>query len=344
MHPVSQPADRHPILRSSGSGPEDALRADRRGCPYSEDVSGVLAGFFVIGVVVGIGFFLAHIGLFTEQTQHTLSRLSFYVAMPVLFVTMMAEEDISALLSTDLVASLVSIVTVTLLWLASVRWIWKLSMPETITGAFVVGYVNAGNLGLPIATYVLDTPARVMPVILTQLLFLQPVGLALLDLSTGTSARLSLGAFAHRFVRNPLTIATLLGVLLSVLDVSIPDVVAAPLEMVGGMAVPAVLLAFGISMRLGPRPDRATGPLLAWQTVLKLGVMPLVAWAFGSFVLGLGPADLLAVTVMAGLPTAQNVFVIASRYERGLVMARDAIFVTTLLSIGSILAIAALLA
>lgn len=303
----------------------------------------MLAGFFVIGVVVGIGFFLAHVGLFTEQTQYTLGRLSFYVAMPVLFVTMMAEEDVSALLSVDLLASLVSIGVVTLFWLASVRWIWKLSLPETITGAFVSAYVNAGNLGLPIATYVLDSPARVMPVILTQLLFLQPVGLALLDLSTGSTARLSVGSFVHRFVRNPLTIATLLGVLLSVSGLRIPDLVAAPLEMVGAMAVPGVLLAFGISMRLGPRPDRATGPILAWQSVLKLVVMPLVAWLFGAFVLRLGPADLLAVTIMAGLPTAQNVFVIASRYDRGLVMARDAIFVTTVLSIGSIFAIAALL-
>ncbi|MPN45836.1 hypothetical protein SDC9_193409 [bioreactor metagenome] len=53
--------------------------------------------------------------------------------------------------------------------------------------------------------------------------------------------------------------------------------------------------------------------------------------------------DLLAVTVMAGLPTAQNVFVIATTYGRGVVMVRDAIFVSTVLSVLSIFGIAALL-
>ncbi len=306
-------------------------------------VLGVLSGFFVIGVVVATGFLLAHLGIFTEQTQNMFSRLSFYVAMPVLFVTMLAGEDVSAILSVDLAASLVAVTVVTAMWLASVKWVWKLPLPETITGAFASAYVNAGNLGLPIATYVLDSPTRVVPVMLAQLLFLQPVGLALLDLTTGTDRRFTLRGFVRRYVRNPLTIATLAGVLLSVTGVDIPTLLATPMEMVGSMAVPTVLMAFGISLRLGPKPSRATGPVLAWQTFLKLAVMPLVAWAFGVLVLDLGPADLLAVTIMAGLPTAQNVFVVASQYGRGVVMARDAIFVTTVLSVFSILGIAAVL-
>ncbi|SKF62498.1 Uncharacterised protein [Mycobacteroides abscessus subsp. abscessus] len=41
--------------------------------------------------------------------------------------------------------------------------------------------------------------------------------------------------------------------------------------------------------------------------------------------------------VIAGLPTAQNVFVWAARYQKGLGLARDVVFVTT---IGSIITIA----
>ena len=53
---------------------------------------------------------------------------------------------------------------------------------------------------------------------------------------------------------------------------------------------------------------------------------------------------LLAQTVTAALPTAQNVFVYASRYGRGVVLARDTGFVTTVLAIPLIAAVAALLA
>ena len=48
-------------------------------------------------------------------------------------------------------------------------------------------------------------------------------------------------------------------------------------------------------------------------------------------------------TVLAALPTAQNIFVHATRYGRGEVLARDSIFVTTVLSVPAIVLVAALL-
>jgi predicted permease len=48
--------------------------------------------------------------------------------------------------------------------------------------------------------------------------------------------------------------------------------------------------------------------------------------------------------VVATLPTAQNVFVYASRYGVGTVMARDTAFVTTLAAIPGIALVSGLLA
>ena len=48
-------------------------------------------------------------------------------------------------------------------------------------------------------------------------------------------------------------------------------------------------------------------------------------------------------TVLAALPTAQNIFVLAMRYDRRVTLARDAIFLSTVLSVPAILAVAALL-
>ena len=53
--------------------------------------------------------------------------------------------------------------------------------------------------------------------------------------------------------------------------------------------------------------------------------------------------DLLAVTVIAALPTAQNVFNHAVRYDRGVLLARDTIFVSTLSSVPVLILIAWLL-
>jgi hypothetical protein len=80
------------------------------------------------------------------------------------------------------------------------------------------------------------------------------------------------------------------------------------------------------------------------STGLKLVVQPLVAYLIGAYVVGLSGHALLAVTVIAALPTAQNVFTFAMRYGHGVVLTRDAIFFSTVLSLPVILGITWLLA
>ena len=116
-----------------------------------------------------------------------------------------------------------------------------------------------------------------------------------------------------------------------------------PVRLVGGMAVPGVLIAYGISLRLGPLPGRGVGASeIALVTVLKLVVQPLGAYVAGR-ALGLDGPALLALAVTAALPSAQNIFVHATRYDRQPTLARDAIFVTTILSVPAIFVITALL-
>ena len=105
-----------------------------------------------------------------------------------------------------------------------------------------------------------------------------------------------------------------------------------------------VLLAFGISLRLDPLAIRGSHAPRVWLVqVIKVVLMPLAAWVLGSFAFGLNGSELLAVTVIAALPAAQNIYVIASRYEVGELLARDSIFISTMLSVPTITLIAVLL-
>ncbi len=72
--------------------------------------------------------------------------------------------------------------------------------------------------------------------------------------------------------------------------------------------------------------------------------MPLRAGLVAHFVFGLTGTALFAAVVLAALPSAQNVFNYAQRYQRGLIIGRDAVFITTIGSIGVLLIIAWLLA
>lgn len=103
-------------------------------------------------------------------------------------------------------------------------------------------------------------------------------------------------------------------------------------------------MSYGMSLH-GQRILGASGRRrdIVLASALKLFAMPLVAWAAGRFLFQLSPADVLVVTVLAALPTAQNVFNYAQRYDVGETIARDTVFLTTVGCVPVILLIMALL-
>lgn len=307
---------------------------------------GVLEGFATISFIVAVGWLLAHLRILDETAQVALSRLAFYVASPALLLGVMQRTSLDAVLSLNLVTSLISVVAIVALYLGIARL--RASSPAwadgtlgtRLIGSLSAAYVNAGNLGIPIALYVLGDVAWVAPTLLMQLLLITPVAMALFD-SDARGERPTLLRSLRRMLSNPITLGAVAGLLIAAFDVTLPRAVGAPIELLGGMAVPSMLVAFGISLRRGPRPAVGTSAEHVWAIVgLKIVAMPAIALGVGS-ALGLRGEALFAVVVTAALPTAQNIFTYAVRYRREVHLARDVIFITTFASAPVILGIAA---
>ena len=305
-------------------------------------VTGVFAGFATIAVIIGFGILLAHVGVIDAAGQKTLSMVAFYLASPALLFTVLQDNDVERVFSGTLVA-IVAGVVVTVAITATVARLRREELGRTVIAAMCSSYCNAGNLGLPIAAYVLGDPALIAPVLLLQMLVLQPLALTVLDVAA-SPGRPSFARIATRPLRNPITVASIAGLAVALSGVSVPAGVNDPLELVAGMAVPSMLLAYGVSLRLGPLPGRGVPPgELGLAVGLKLVVQPAVAYVVARLI-GLDDAALLAVTVISALPTAQNVFVIAGRYGRAELLARDAVFVSTVGCVPAVLTIVALVA
>lgn len=306
---------------------------------------GALSGFGVIWLVIGVGTLLGHLKLVDERGKAFLSGMSFLVASPALLFMLASDSPTDRLFSRPWLVSALAIAGVSAIYLVASRILTRPGAPEAAVGVMSASYVNAGNLGLPIAAYVMGDMAWMAPVILLQVAFIQPVCLAVLD---ANAVRLSGSepkwwSYPLMPFKNPLTLGILLGMLVNVTQVELPEVVTAPIAMIGDMAIPMTLLAFGVSLRIDPKPGVGPHVKELWLVqVVKIVIHPLLAWSFGS-ALGLDRADLLAVTVIAALPTAQNVFIIASRYSVATQLARDAVFWSTITCVGTITFIAAVL-
>ncbi|MFD7876143.1 AEC family transporter [Streptomyces sp. NPDC059766] len=305
-------------------------------------MQGVLSGFAVIAIVICVGYVLGRGGHLGEHGREVLTRLAFHVASPALLFTMLARADLSVIFSSRLLVTALSTAAVAGVFVA-VGVVRRWGVGTTTIGALCSSYVNSGNLGIPIAVYVLGDASLVAPVLLFQLIGVTPVALTILDLSTGGAK----GPLWRRLLtplRNPIAVGSLAGVTVSATGLSIPGPVMDPLTLIGNMSVPAVLLAFGISLCGSTLPGRGPDrfPVLLSVALKSVG-QPAAAWALASGVFGLHGARLLDVVVTSALPAAQNLFTYASSYGVGERLARDSILLSTMLSVPVLVAVAALL-
>ncbi|MEO5319203.1 AEC family transporter [Arthrobacter sp. CC3] len=302
-------------------------------------MGGVVSGILIVSAVIAVGYFAARFRILGPEVQGALTRTAYYVTNPALLYTVVAGSDIRAALGTDAPLALLSAAIVGLLYCLASFLFFRRPAAETAVGAMASSYANANNIGIPVSLYAVGTAQHVAPVLLVQILVMAPFYLTVLGLVSG--ARISWRKVLLQPFANPMIIASALGVVVALTDWSAPDLVQKPIDMLAGGAVPMVLLAFGLSLA-GRAPlqkdDGRVETLVA--TFLKIAGMPVVVWVLGRFVFGLEGQHLLASVIMAALPTAQNVFLFASPYGRGMTVARDVILCTTVLSVGALLVVA----
>ncbi|QPG91200.1 AEC family transporter [Rhodococcus qingshengii] len=312
-------------------------------------MSGVVAGFTVIFVVIAVGYLLGRLGTLGSQGQFVLGRLVFFVATPALLFTTLASSDLSVIFSPTLAVASATAFAVGALYVVVAKIWLNRPLPELTIGALSASYVNSANLGIPIAVFVLGDATFVAPLLLFQIVVYSPIALTILDLTAlrGADAeKLSLIDTVTAPFKNPIVLAGAAGLIVALIGWVPPRPLMQPFELIGATSVPGALLAFGLSLYGVRVLEKGSSPRrdVALASTLKIVVQPVLAYLMAHFLLGIVGHQLFAIVVVSTLPTAQNVFIYASRYRRGMVLARDSAFVTTLASIPAIALVTALLA
>ncbi len=306
-------------------------------------MGGVLAGFAIVAIVIVVGYLAGRLGIGGPSAGTALTQTAFFITNPALLFTVLAQSDLAEVFSAYVPIALLAALTTALLYVVSSRIWFRRPAAETAVGAMSSSYVNANNIGIPIAVYALGNATPVAPVLLMQLLVLAPAYLTILDLTSGRTPSVR-RIFTQPF-RNPMIIASLMGVLISWTGLGVPDVIWEPLMLLGGAAVPLVLMAFGMSLRGStPLKDKDSRAEVLTAVTLKALVMPGVSYAAAAYLFGLGPEQIFGAVLMAALPTAQNVFMFAGRYGRGTAVARDVILLSSAAAVPVLVGTAWLLA
>lgn len=306
----------------------------------------VLTGFVIIFVIIGVGWGLGQRRALGKHGQLALSNFVYLIATPcLLFDKITSAIPASEIFSAGFAVMVASSLLTGFIGFACARWVLGRFTGQGIIQMLASSYANGGNLGIPLATYVLGNTEAVIPLMLFQIALYAPVSLTWLDVvgqrqrGDATGARATLVTA----LKNPMLMMSVAGLVCVFGRVPVPDVVAQPIRILAGSSVPLALVVFGMSLAGSGLLGRATPwPEVAIATVLKCVVHPVVAWALAWGVFGMSGHALMAATVIAALPTAQNVYNYALRFRVGQQVARDSGILTTLLCIPVVMGITVL--
>lgn len=308
----------------------------------------VLAPMFVI---FGVGFVAGYAKRF-QQSAAGLNNFVFSIALPCFIYTSIATAELPEsfpwqiwLLALILPGAFFVVVYYATYWLTPKHR--SLAAPLSLSAS----YGNVGYFGIPMTIALLGTDAAVPAAIvhlLHNLVFLigypilrgehnQPSGHANPQSSNRSSLSRIGRDIVSRIFLSPVTISTLLGIVVVAFSIPIPGVITHSLELLSATAIPLALFSVGIAMH--PALASLRSGMLSLGVVmagigLKNIIFPLVtlglAWVFRD---AMGPRWFGTVFLMATMPMSTSGYILSERYDESAHLSAAVLAGTTLLSI-----------
>jgi malonate transporter len=300
------------------------------------DIIGLVLPFFGL---IFLGFFVARITRQPVDALGWMNTFIVYVALPALFFQLLAKTPFERLTEwTFIFGAVLSTYLIFALMFAGSMLIERSSIAESTVKALAAAYGNIGYMGPGLALLVFG-PAAAVPV---ALIFcfenivhfaVAPMMMALSGGERSSPLQLALGV-VRKIVLHPFIIATAIGVAAAYFQVRPPLAVERLLEYLSAAAAPCALFAMGVTLALRPlkRVPKELGPI----AFLKLILHPLVCYVVLSWIGNFSDVWLFSAVLLAALPTATNVFVIAQQYHVWVERASASILLTTCISVATV--------
>lgn len=303
----------------------------------------VLGSLLPVMLMVLLGAALRSGGFMPEVCFHGLNKLAFWVGLPcMLFLDISGAQasggDALRIAAVVLGASLLAGICA---WAAAaLRRLPRPSLRVFVQGAF---RGNLAYVGIPVIYFALDAApgARAAAVLaLAPTIPVFNVAGVLLLLRPGEGHRVQrIARTLLEIARNPLIIACVLGLLARHLALQMPEALLRTVRGVGGLGLPAALLALGAA--LSPERVRGHGWNACVAALFKVVFSPLIGYTLGR-AFGLDGDNLLIAVLFATTPAAVASFVMADQMGADRDLAAAIIVASTLLAFPA-LAIAMLL-
>jgi malonate transporter and related proteins len=285
--------------------------------------------------VILTGWIVGYTGYLSRALSDALIHFAYNIAMPALLIVTIAQEPSHSLINWRF---LVAFGGGSLLCFIVVFGVMSIQGSRSLASRTMHGMAasmtNTGFVALPVLQAIYGQravlPAAIATVFVAVVMF--PVAVILLELDQGGAHGSGTNPMAtvKHVVLNPMVLSTLIGMLLSVLDLRMPGPVTAYLGILAGALTPCALFAIGLGLSIdGLRANLGRASLLS---AVKLVIMPLIVYGL-CLSLKLDPLYTIAAIICAAVPTAKTAYILAGEYRCEETMVASTVSLTTLASV-----------
>jgi hypothetical protein len=263
-----------------------------------------------IFVVISAGFLAVRVGPFSSGDMQTLGKFVVNFALPALILRAVSMQPIGEFANVGYLGA-VLIGSLVVFW-AGYLWTRKIAGENAAASTFSamgMSCANSGFIGFPILLVALPdvaSTALAMNMIVENLVMIPLVLIMAEYARAGGSTRPRMfPKVARRLVRNPIVIALALGLMISASGITLPAVIARPVDMFASASAAMSLAVIGGT--LAGVPFKALKPAVFRIALGKLILHPLAVGIslFGLSQFGLGAKDeslVAAAIILASTP------------------------------------------
>lgn len=261
-------------------------------------LSRLLSIILPVLLIVAVGWLYARR---SKVDMSAANRLNMEVCVPLLVFSVLAAKDFDLASQWELVPASFGVILLSGLLAWPVARMFKISARTLLPP---IMFNNNGNMGLPLALLAFGHSgfsAFVVPFAISNLLHFT-LGAYLFDKKTRLVS----------LTRNPIVIASVLGVGCGLLQVAVPDWLMFAIKMLGGVSIPMMLFALGVRM--------VDVDFSGWRSGLLGAVLcpitGIVAALLLAPMLKLNPLHTQLLYLFGALPPAVLNFLMAEHYQR----------------------------
>ena len=296
------------------------------------ELSTLLGKMLVFAVLMLIGYLMARRGVIGPAFTRTASSLVLNVFMVGTILNSMistgAERDLSNLPEIILMTFMMTLIGYATAWI--VTRLVRIEPANAPSFEILMGVGNSMFIALPIAGALYGAYA----VFIVSLSCI-PFNVFLYSYGVWRIRGTETGKLRVKDMFSIPLIATLLGLLILLLDLSVPKVIVDIFSSLSGATMPMSMMVIGASLGSVSLLDAFRNPKLAILSAVRLILIPILTWVICRFLTD-DPVLLMTCMIIAASPSAVIVSVIAIQYGRDGVFASEAVQHSTICSIVTI--------